>query len=116
MTHGQLRAHEAAAKASSATVAAVPTRVAQQRPLSGGRGVSPDSGARGRGVTPEGRAIARGLSVERGETEVGSKGRAVHRKDSSVTTGPSSLHSGSAASQPVEALAHRVQDIQLQAG
>ena len=50
----------------------------------------------------------RGLSVERGETEVGSKGRAVHRKDSSAT-GPSSLHSGSAASEPVvEGLAHRV--------
>merc|ERR1719430_263410 len=117
MTHGQLRAHEAAAKASSATVAAVPTRVAQQRPLSGGRGVSPDTGARGRGVTPEGRTIARGLSVERGESEVGSKGRAVHRKDSSAT-GPSSLHSGSAASEPVgvDPLAHRIQDMRLQAG
>ena len=53
--------------------------------------------------------LHRGLSVERGETEVGSKGRAVHRKDSSAT-GPSSLHSGSAASEPVvvEQLAHRV--------
>ena len=50
----------------------------------------------------------RGLSVERGESEVGSKGRAVHRKDSSAT-GASSLHSGSAASEPlVDPLAHRV--------
>ena len=55
MTHGQLRAHKAAAAARQA----VPMRVAQQRPISGGRGVSPDSGARGRGVTPEGRTIAR---------------------------------------------------------
>ena len=58
MTHGELRLREAAAATSR--VAAVPTRVAQQqRPLSGGRGVSPDSGSRGRGVTPEGRTIAR---------------------------------------------------------
>ena len=56
MTHGQLRARNAAA---TARVAVVPTRVAQHRPMSGGRGVSPDSGARGRGVTPEGRTIAR---------------------------------------------------------
>ena len=116
MTHGQLRSHEAAA-AMPTRVAAVPTRVAQQKPMSGGRGVSPDTGARGRGVTPEGRTIARGLSVERGESEVGSKGRAVHRKDSSAT-GPSSLHSGSAASEPVgvDPLAHRIQDIRIQAG
>ena len=50
----------------------------------------------------------RGMSVERGESEVGSKGRAVHRKDSSAT-GASSVHSGSAASVPlVEPLAHMV--------
>ena len=50
----------------------------------------------------------RGMSVERGESEVGSKGRAVHRKDSSAT-GASSIHSGSAASVPlVEPLAHMV--------
>ena len=50
----------------------------------------------------------RGLSVERGESEVGSKGRAVHRKDSTAT-GASSLLSGSAASEPlVDPLAHRV--------
>ena len=54
MTYGQLRAHDAAAARE-----AVPMRVAQHRPISSGRGVSPDSGARGRGVTPEGRAIAR---------------------------------------------------------
>ena len=48
------------------------------------------------------------MSVERGESEVGSKGRAVHRKDSSAT-GASSVHSGSAASVPlVEPLAHMV--------
>ena len=50
----------------------------------------------------------RGLSVERAESEVGSKGRAVHMKDSSAT-GASSLHSGSAASEPLVApLAHMV--------
>ena len=50
----------------------------------------------------------RGLSVERTESEVGSKGRAVHMKDSSAT-GASSLHSGSAASEPLVApLAHMV--------
>ena len=38
---------------------ALPTRVAQSRPLVGGRGVSPDTGSRGRGVTPEGRHVAR---------------------------------------------------------
>ena len=38
---------------------ALPTRVAQSRPLVGGRGVSPDTGSRGRGVTPEGRNVAR---------------------------------------------------------
>ena len=38
---------------------ALPTRVAQSRPLVGGRGVSPDTGSRGRGVTPEGRNMAR---------------------------------------------------------
>ena len=69
MTYGQHRAYKAAAgsttsrvaaaAAAAAAASAVPTRVAQQRPLSGGRGVSPDSGARGRGVTPEGRTIAR---------------------------------------------------------
>lgn len=65
MTYGQHRAYKAAAGSTTSRVAAaaaasaVPTRVAQQRPLSGGRGVSPDSGARGRGVTPEGRTIAR---------------------------------------------------------
>ena len=48
------------------------------------------------------------MSVECGESEVGSKGRAVHRKDSSAT-GASSVHSGSAASVPlVEPLAHMV--------
>jgi len=53
------------------------------------------------------------MSVERSESEVGSKGRAVHRKDSSAT-GASSVHSGSAASVPlVEPLAHMVQDIRL---
>ena len=56
-TQGQLR--ELQASRASGAAAAVPTRVAQQRPLSGGRGVSPDTGARGRGVTPEGRTIAR---------------------------------------------------------
>ena len=46
--------------------------------------------------------------MERGDSEVGSKGRAVHRKDSSAT-GASSVHSGSAASvPPVEPLAHMV--------
>ena len=38
---------------------ALPTRVAQSRPLVGGRGVSPDTGSRGRGVTPDGRHVAR---------------------------------------------------------
>ena len=51
------------------------------------------------------------MSVERGESEVGSKGRAVHRKDSSAT-GASSVHSGSAASVPlVEPLAHMVRTV-----
>ena len=56
------------------------------------------------------------MSVERGESEVGSKGRAVHRKDSSAT-GASSVHSGSAASVPlVEPLAHMVRMVIIGGG
>ena len=77
-TYGDMRARNTAAAAAPSRVAqqgrfcahfaqqsillaggALPTRVAQSRPLVGGRGVSPDTGSRGRGVTPEGRHVAR---------------------------------------------------------